>query len=122
MPDNSDLSLRRSITTDEKPSKAPLYHFTSEPLLTHMQRQSSSMSHTKSIASSSELPKITLRLEDYEMGTCIGQGSSALVFIAKYLPTNTMVAIKIIDLDKFERNQIDELRVSYFKRARIEYF
>lgn len=47
---------------------------------------------------------------DYELGTPIGFGSSAIVYIAKYRPLNKNVAIKMIDLDMFERNQIDELR------------
>lgn len=48
---------------------------------------------------------------DYELGTPIGFGSSAIVYIAKYKPLQKNVAIKMIDLDMFERNQIDELRV-----------
>jgi hypothetical protein len=65
---------------------------------------------------------ISFQLEDYDMGPCIGQGSSALVFFAKHIPTQTTVSVKVIDLDMFERNQIDELRVSsswhsfYFKK------
>jgi len=43
----------------------------------------------------------------------VGYGSSAVVYIAKYKPLNKNVAIKMIDLDMFERNQIDELRVCY---------
>lgn len=43
---------------------------------------------------------------------CIGYGSSAVVYNAIYKPKNMRVAIKMIDLDLFERNQIDELRVS----------
>ncbi|KAI8809933.1 kinase-like domain-containing protein [Cladochytrium replicatum] len=46
----------------------------------------------------------------YELGIAIGYGSSATVYIAKCLPMNKNVAIKMIDLDMFERNQIDELR------------
>lgn len=34
-----------------------------------------------------------------------------MVYSAIYLPHNKQVAIKVIDLDMFERNQIDELRV-----------
>jgi len=41
----------------------------------------------------------------------LGYGSSAVVYIANYKPLNKNVAIKMIDLDQFERNQIDELRV-----------
>lgn len=41
-----------------------------------------------------------------------GYGSSAIVYGAIYLPMRKMVALKVIDLDMFERNQIDELRVS----------
>lgn len=35
-----------------------------------------------------------------------------MVYAAVYKPTKKPVAIKMIDLDMFERNQIDELRVS----------
>lgn len=41
----------------------------------------------------------------------LGYGSSAVVYSAIYKPLNKRIAIKIIDLDLFERNQIDELRV-----------
>ncbi|KAJ1555018.1 hypothetical protein HK405_003434 [Cladochytrium tenue] len=47
---------------------------------------------------------------DYDLGKPIGYGSSAVVYIATYLPLKKTVAIKVIDLDLFERNQIDELR------------
>ncbi|ORZ04369.1 kinase-like domain-containing protein, partial [Absidia repens] len=39
-----------------------------------------------------------------------GYGSSAIVYGAVYLPMKKLVALKMIDLDMFERNQIDELR------------
>ncbi|KAI8923060.1 kinase-like domain-containing protein [Entophlyctis helioformis] len=39
-----------------------------------------------------------------------GQGSSATVYTAVYKPLQKQVSIKVIDLDLFERNQIDELR------------
>lgn len=52
-------------------------------------------------------------MDDYEMKQPIGYGSSAIVYCAIYLPHNKRVAIKVIDLDMFERNQIDELRVSF---------
>ncbi|KAI8062497.1 kinase-like domain-containing protein, partial [Gongronella butleri] len=39
-----------------------------------------------------------------------GYGSSAVVHEAIYKPTQRRVAVKVIDLDMFERNQIDELR------------
>ncbi|KAI8344838.1 kinase-like domain-containing protein [Chlamydoabsidia padenii] len=48
--------------------------------------------------------------EHYELKEPIGYGSSAVVYGAMYKPTNRKVAIKVIDLDMFERNQIDELR------------
>ncbi|KAF9358161.1 hypothetical protein BGX26_002378 [Mortierella sp. AD094] len=48
--------------------------------------------------------------EDYEVKHPIGYGSSAVVYNAYYKPLNKRVAIKVIDLDMFERNQIDELR------------
>ncbi|KAJ3003394.1 hypothetical protein HKX48_001780 [Thoreauomyces humboldtii] len=56
------------------------------------------------------LPALSMNVSDYRIGQPIGYGSSATVYIATYLPTGTNVAIKMIDLDMFERNQIDELR------------
>lgn len=41
----------------------------------------------------------------------VGYGSSAVVYEAIYKPLKKRVAVKMIDLDMFERNQIDELRV-----------
>ncbi|KAJ3028062.1 hypothetical protein HDV00_010684 [Rhizophlyctis rosea] len=52
-----------------------------------------------------------MNIEDYELGPPIGYGSSAIVYLAKYKPFKKTVSIKMIDLDLFERNQIDELRV-----------
>ena len=43
----------------------------------------------------------------------IGYGASAIVYGAIYKPLNKRVAVKMIDLDFFERNQIDEVRVLY---------
>jgi len=60
---------------------------------------------------SSEDTQYSMSVSDYEIGNPIGYGSSAVVYIAKYKPLNKNVAIKMIDLDMFERNQIDELRV-----------
>ncbi|KAF9113804.1 hypothetical protein BGX27_000774 [Mortierella sp. AM989] len=48
--------------------------------------------------------------EDYDVRLPIGYGSSAVVYNAYYKPLNKRIAIKVIDLDMFERNQIDELR------------
>ncbi|KAJ3144797.1 hypothetical protein HDU89_007761 [Geranomyces variabilis] len=53
---------------------------------------------------------LSMNVDDYQIGEPIGYGSSAIVYIALYKPTNIKVAIKMIDLDMFERNQIDELR------------
>jgi serine/threonine protein kinase len=53
----------------------------------------------------------SLNPDDYVIDeTPIGYGSSAVVYRAIYSPLEKEVAIKIIDLDNFERNQIDELR------------
>jgi len=60
--------------------------------------------------SSTEEVQYSMSVSDYEIGNPIGYGSSAVVYIAKYKPLNKNVAIKMIDLDMFERNQIDELR------------
>lgn len=48
--------------------------------------------------------------DDYELQEIIGLGSSAVVHQAIFKPLNKRVAIKVIDLEHFERNQIDELR------------
>jgi len=42
----------------------------------------------------------------------IGYGSSAIVHAATYIPLDKEVAVKMIELDRFESNQIEELRVS----------
>ncbi|KAK9707713.1 hypothetical protein K7432_010032 [Basidiobolus ranarum] len=49
-------------------------------------------------------------INDYEILSPIGFGSSAVVHMAIYKPLQRKVAMKMIDLDFFERNQIDELR------------
>ena len=82
-----------------------MLHGISEPML-------KSGSHVRR-SSMNTLPAapVPLKLQDYQMGPCIGQGSSALVFMAKHGRSQMDVSIKVIDLDMFERNQIDELRV-----------
>ncbi|RKO95729.1 hypothetical protein CXG81DRAFT_11078, partial [Caulochytrium protostelioides] len=55
-------------------------------------------------------PAFSMHPADYEIGPAIGYGSSAIVYLSTYLPTGRQVGIKMIDLDQFERNQIDELR------------
>ncbi|KAI8876354.1 kinase-like protein [Backusella circina FSU 941] len=50
------------------------------------------------------------KYEDFDIGKAIGYGSSAVVYEAIYKPLKKRVAVKMIDLDMFERNQIDELR------------
>ncbi|KAL0078867.1 kinase-like domain-containing protein [Phycomyces blakesleeanus] len=49
-------------------------------------------------------------MENFELQSVIGYGSSAIVYSAIHIPLNKRVAVKIIDLDLFERNQIDALR------------
>ncbi|OZJ02732.1 hypothetical protein BZG36_04707 [Bifiguratus adelaidae] len=67
-----------------------------------------SLGHT-SVGSNLDLV-LSHNLADYEIGAPIGYGSSAMVYSAIYKPFNKRIAIKMIDLDMFERNQIDELR------------
>ncbi|ORX53542.1 kinase-like protein [Hesseltinella vesiculosa] len=50
------------------------------------------------------------KYEDFDIKEAIGFGSSANVYRATYLPLAKEIALKVIDLDMFERNQIDELR------------
>jgi serine/threonine protein kinase len=54
--------------------------------------------------------QFSMNIIDYQLGAVIGFGSSAIVYMAKYLPLSMDVAIKMIELDHFERNRIDELR------------
>jgi serine/threonine protein kinase len=56
---------------------------------------------------------------EFNFSRFIGYGSSAVVYNATYKPKNVRVAIKMIDLDLFERNQIDELRVNLQQRKRM---
>ncbi|KAG2200557.1 hypothetical protein INT47_012343 [Mucor saturninus] len=49
-------------------------------------------------------------IDDFDIKEPIGYGSSAIVYKAIYKPSGNRMALKMIDLDKFERNQIDELR------------
>lgn len=89
-------------------------------------RPSSIASRSRSLASSTESavhvtasaggggeegsPIFSMNPEDYHVGPAVGFGSSAIVYHTVYLPANMVVAVKMIDLDHFERNQIDELR------------
>ncbi|GAA5817360.1 hypothetical protein MFLAVUS_010904 [Mucor flavus] len=50
------------------------------------------------------------QIDDFDIREPIGYGSSAIVYKAIHKPYGKRMALKMIDLDKFERNQIDELR------------
>ncbi|KAF9123314.1 hypothetical protein BGW39_009111 [Mortierella sp. 14UC] len=83
------------------------------PTSVHSTSSSYPASHIGSMTSSSlNLPddSFSSNPEDYDIRLPIGYGSSAVVYNAYYKPFNKRVAIKVIDLDMFERNQIDELR------------
>lgn len=54
--------------------------------------------------------EFSINPQDYKLNETIGYGSSAVVHLATFLPRNIQVAIKIIDLDRFEKGQIDTLR------------
>jgi serine/threonine protein kinase len=60
--------------------------------------------------SSSAIHTYSTHAEDYELRNTIGCGSSAVVYLANYKLLKEQLCIKQIDLDRFERNQIDELR------------
>ncbi|CAO3608567.1 unnamed protein product [Mucor hiemalis] len=70
----------------------------------------SSMSQLNSTSTNDEEPAFSCNPEDFEIKNPIGYGSSAVVYNATYLSRNMRIAVKVIDLDFFERNQIDELR------------
>ncbi|KAI8339727.1 hypothetical protein BC941DRAFT_512068 [Chlamydoabsidia padenii] len=89
--------LRRNTTSDSLLSRLPSLHSHHEDLSTRTQSQLNDA-------------QLSNKPEDYKLKDPIGYGSSAVVYGAHYKPTNRKVAIKVIDLDMFERNQIDELR------------
>ncbi|KAI9272760.1 kinase-like domain-containing protein [Phascolomyces articulosus] len=62
------------------------------------------------IPSASDAQVVIQNIDDFVIKGPIGYGSSAVVYSAVYTPLNYRVALKMIDLDMFERNQIDELR------------
>ncbi|CAG8446522.1 4560_t:CDS:10 [Funneliformis caledonium] len=79
----------------------------------HMPKRTSSF-HSGSfpVVNSSDDHIFSSNVEDYDINTNspIGYGASAIVYGALYKPLNKRVAVKMIDLDFFERNQIDEVR------------
>ncbi|KAF9389694.1 hypothetical protein CPB97_010774 [Podila verticillata] len=72
--------------------------------------QVSPVGSTTSLSSTLQYDTFSNNPYDYDIRLPIGYGSSAVVYNAYYKPLNKRVAIKVIDLDMFERNQIDELR------------
>ncbi|KAJ3337906.1 hypothetical protein HDU93_000351 [Gonapodya sp. JEL0774] len=82
-------------------SKSPVASFLS----------SSPPSTQNSLQNLSPLSDFSKNIQDYKFEqTPIGYGSSAVVYKALYLPSVRDVAVKVIELDMFERGQIEELR------------
>lgn len=76
-------------------------------------RRSSSSSVVPATPVSSTQPSplvFSQQVSDYWVGDAIGYGSSAVVYRALYKPLQLTIAIKMMELDAFERHQIDELR------------
>ncbi|KAJ3059599.1 hypothetical protein HK102_009915, partial [Quaeritorhiza haematococci] len=92
------------------PRKASIVERTSAALQAAKALRRDSSSSQMSLNQPKEEEIYSMNPEDYELGPVIGYGSSAVVYIAKYKPAGKNVGIKMIDLDMFERNQIDELR------------
>ncbi|KAI8098691.1 uncharacterized protein BX664DRAFT_271447 [Halteromyces radiatus] len=92
---------RRNTTNDNLLSRLPSLHH-------HHHHEESPLS-AQSLNQLSDA-QLSNKPEDYELKEPIGYGSSAVVYAALYKPSNRKVAMKVIDLDMFERNQIDELR------------
>jgi len=110
---NASSPGRRKASFVERTSAALEAKFSPNMLRKTSSHSVHSMTSSPVIESSSsatEEVQYSMAVSDYEMGNPIGYGSSAVVYIAKYKPLNKNVAIKMIDLDMFERNQIDELR------------
>ena len=64
----------------------------------------------ENLAYPNDTPQFSQDLKDYELQIIIGYGSSAVVYQSIYKPLNRKVAVKEIDLDCFESDQIGELR------------
>ena len=83
---------------------------------TNLERNTSAPSLRRSFFSRDNLsyptdtPQFSQDIKDYELQTIVGYGSSAIVYQSIYKPLNRKVAIKEIDLDIFEGDQIGELR------------
>ncbi|ORY99170.1 kinase-like domain-containing protein [Syncephalastrum racemosum] len=85
------------------------------PRLPSFHQDSPHSLHSAASLSSASLSNLTEanwapKEEDFDIQKPIGYGSSAVVYAALHKASNKRVAIKMIDLDMFERNQIDELR------------
>ncbi|KAI8086865.1 kinase-like domain-containing protein [Gilbertella persicaria] len=105
-------SLFRAIALHTSPSlspQPPLPSSSSSAFSVSMTRTNTSSSTIHSTENDASQP-ISCNPEDFEFKDPIGYGSSAVVYHATFIPKNMRVAIKVIDLDWFERNQIDELR------------
>ncbi|KAL0076820.1 kinase-like domain-containing protein [Phycomyces blakesleeanus] len=96
-------TIRRSMSISDGQQRSTFYHHDPSSEI------SQATSSTPTLAQVSETNWAN-RIEDFDMKHPIGYGSSAVVYEAVYKPLNKRVAIKILDLDMFERNQIDELR------------
>ena len=53
-------------------------------------------------------PILPMKIEDFEIGECLGRGEYAQVYLAKHLKTNFLVSLKIVKKsilkEKFEKN------------------
>ncbi|CAG8705140.1 7555_t:CDS:10 [Acaulospora morrowiae] len=80
--------------------------------VSHGLKRSATLPVDSSTSNSTEDHVYSNVLEEYDINknNPIGYGASAIVYGAIYKPLNKTVAVKIIDLDYFERNQIDEVR------------
>ncbi|KAI9497653.1 kinase-like domain-containing protein [Zychaea mexicana] len=83
--------------------------FNSLKISTTVQHQDQS-TPASPIPSATDSQVVIQSIDDFVIKGAIGYGSSAVVYSAIYTPLNHRVALKMIDLDMFERNQIDELR------------
>ncbi|RHZ75305.1 hypothetical protein Glove_216g200 [Diversispora epigaea] len=81
--------------------------------VSHVARRTTNVYSGSSLVNSqSEEHIFSSNVEDYDINinNPIGYGASAIVYGATYKPLSKKVAVKMIDLDHFERNQIDEVR------------
>ncbi|KAL1916532.1 uncharacterized protein VTP21DRAFT_5723 [Calcarisporiella thermophila] len=101
-------SLSRKLSWDAEKLKS-LAAFKRRPsLVKKREKEREAVRESRFLAENNYIT-YSVDIEDYEIKYPIGRGATATVYYALY-KSKLPVALKILDLDRFQRNQIDELR------------